>query len=185
MFVNDGGSPVKEPETKINGIWLYYRDLQKKIVWDTSQSKWSSLPPHYLSWHRNISPGIPPRPWWFCGVSSPRRLIVAQFRLRLGHNRLPIHIFYLTLNSSPLCTLHLNEIIYDLKHIQFDYPSLSPNRNHLLSRFCFLGYFFPNTYLILSSSSPLVIFIIFLCLSLIFIIYFYIIIIFKFILVYY
>lgn len=90
--------------------------------------KWSSLPPHYASWHRSVSPRIPLRPW-FCGLSLPRNLIFSQRRLHLGHNWLPNFSFYLARNSSSLYTTYPNEIICDLQHILFDclYQSSSIN----------------------------------------------------------
>lgn len=114
------------------------------------------FPPNYAYWHRNIIPTIPSRSW-FRSLKIPRHLIVTFIRLRIGHFLLSNHSFRLSLNYSPLCTLHSEEAIFYLNHILFYCPSLLSSRRLLFSLFTTQGYLCPNSYLILNSRSPIII----------------------------
>lgn len=65
---------------------------------------------------------------WFSNLNLSRTSITQFSRLRVGHYLLPSHSYKLSLNDSPYCTKHSEEIICDLSHIIFSCPSLSSNR---------------------------------------------------------
>lgn len=74
---------------------------------------------------------------WFWGLEFPRHIIVSFFHLRLGHELLPNHSYLFSLNSFPMCTLHSNEVLYDLHHIIFDCLILSSLLLNFLSHLYF------------------------------------------------
>ncbi|KAF0759666.1 RNase H domain-containing protein [Aphis craccivora] len=93
---------------------------------------WSSFPPHFTTLDRNISPTIPTTQW-FHNLDISRKCITSFSHLRFRHTRLLSHSFKLSLNDSPLCTLHNNPMVCVINHLLFIYPSLSTHRDHLLS----------------------------------------------------
>jgi len=125
----------------------------RKLLHNSWESKWSSLPSNYASWHRSICPSIPLHPW-FLGLEIPKFYINSFSRLRIGHSLLPHHSYHLSLNSSPLCPLHLEEAFCDFNHIIFNCPSLLSDRHRLFSRLSSLGFLPSNAFLILNSRSP-------------------------------
>lgn len=79
----------------------------------------TTLPP------RKIIPNIPLYPW-FSGLKIPIHQIISYTHLRIiGHSLLPSRSFRLSINSSPLCTLHHKEATCNLKPLFILLPSFT------------------------------------------------------------
>lgn len=94
----------------------------KKLIRNAWQHKWISCLPSNDSWHRSI---YLPIYFWpsFWDFDLFRFQIVTFTRLRLGNDILLNYSYHISINSSPLCTLHTTKVLCDLHHILFDYPS--------------------------------------------------------------
>ena len=114
--------------------WSDFNPKLKTCIGKLWLSHWESLPPNFARWYKSISPTIPCYPW-FHNINISRKSITAFSRLRFGHTLLPSHSFNLSLNNSPLCTLHSNPQICDISHILFSCPNLFLERQKLISLF--------------------------------------------------
>ena len=132
--------------------WSDFSPVLRTCVNSLWQRHWNSLPPNFATWYRSITPSIPPRPW-FHDLYLTRKAISSFSRLRFGHTLLPSHSFKLSLNDSPLCTLHTTPSICDISHILFDCPYLSSKRADLIRIFDSFNIPF-NIQLILSTHNP-------------------------------
>jgi hypothetical protein len=99
-------------------------------------SYWNNLPANFASKYKSVIPNILKKTW-FNNLKLSRLSIIQYSRLWVGHYLLPSHTYKLSLNGSPYCTKQPEEVICDLSHIIFSYPSLSCNR---LVLFSFLKY---------------------------------------------
>lgn len=79
-------------------------------------STWRSLPANFFVWHRSISLQILPYPRF---INLPKSTIIKFVRFRLRHHVLPTHSYRLSLNSSPFCTRHFNEVNCNICYILF------------------------------------------------------------------
>ena len=81
-----------------------------------------------------IQPQLPRTPWYTHCNDLRRSFIIKLSRLRLGHNRLPQHLFRIRLIDSPYCPLHpKSHTIFTRNHLFFECPSLSQLRQLLYS----------------------------------------------------
>jgi hypothetical protein len=118
------------PSTKIP--WSDFIPILRSCTSNFWLRHWVSLSPYFATWYRKIFPTIPTLPW-FHNINFSRKCITSFSRLRFGHTQLPSHSFKLSLNNSPLCTLHNDPMFCDINHLLFICPSLSTHRDHLLS----------------------------------------------------
>jgi hypothetical protein len=112
--------PCKIPST-------YFLPILRQHINYLWSSYWNNLPANFASKYKSIVPSILKKTW-FDNLKLLRTSIIKFNRLRVGHHLLPSHSYILSLNDSPYCTKHPEEIICDLSHIIFICPSLSHNR---------------------------------------------------------
>lgn len=112
--------------------WSDFTPILRSCTSNLWLKHWGSLPPHFATWYRNISPSISPLPW-FHNLNLSRKTISSFSRLRFGHTLLPSHSFKLSLNNSPLCTLHTDPMVCDISHLIYSCPNLSTQRDLLFS----------------------------------------------------
>lgn len=118
------------------------------------QDKWSNF--SLANWHKSIVPIIPKHPWFY-NLPLSRFQISSFSRLRFGHNRLPFHAFNMSLNHSPFCPKHNDEVPCNFSHLLFDCPALQHNRLLLFNFLSSLNISPINSYNILNTKSSSVI----------------------------
>lgn len=100
-------------------IWSLFRTHINKMLLD----QWKNQPSNFATWYNSISFTIPIRPWFY-NLKLCRKTIFSFSRIRIGHTLLSSHSYYLLLNNSPLCILHIAEAICDFPHIFLYCPSI-------------------------------------------------------------
>jgi hypothetical protein len=111
-------------------LWSDFTPMLRSCTSNLWLKHWESLPPHFATWCRNISPSILPL-LWFHNLNLSRKSITSFSHLHFCHTLLPSHSLKLALNDSPLCMLHNNPTVCDISHLIFSCPVYQLNGSNL------------------------------------------------------